>query len=84
MSWIFFWYTLGIPIACPIYVVPVAQHTTLDLFYKFIQGSSLTPELREVLLKLCSLYGLWSLEKHSATLYQGSVHCHSEVVEMFA
>ncbi|XP_031558038.1 peroxisomal acyl-coenzyme A oxidase 3-like [Actinia tenebrosa] len=36
-----------------------------------------TPEgLRPVLKKMCSLYGLWSLEKHLATLYEGG-YCMS-------
>lgn len=31
-----------------------------------------TPEkLRPVLNRLCALFGLWSIEKHLATLYQG-------------
>lgn len=30
-----------------------------------------TLEIKQILSKLVSLYGLWSLEKHLATLYKG-------------
>ena len=34
-------------------------------------GEPLEEPIKIVLTKLCSLYGLWSLEKHLTTLYQG-------------
>lgn len=50
------------------------EHTVLERFAKFIEekDDEETPaELKPVLSKLCALYGLWSLDKHMATLYQG-------------
>jgi len=50
------------------------EHTILERFAKFVdeKDDEATPaELKPVLRKLCALYGLWSLDKHMATLYQG-------------
>ncbi|CAH1801769.1 unnamed protein product [Owenia fusiformis] len=47
------------------------EHTVLDTFNKYIQDTDTPAELRPVLNRLCVLYGLWSMEKHLATLYQG-------------
>lgn len=30
-----------------------------------------TPEIKQILLKLFSLYGIWSLEQHLSILYKG-------------
>lgn len=49
------------------------------VFIKFLEKSTadgLDPSLRDVLLKLCSLFGTWSLEKHLANLYQGAQACN--------
>lgn len=46
--------------------------TVLQRFKEAIFDEEETPQaLKPVLLKLCSLYGLWSLETHLTTLYQG-------------
>ncbi|XP_070572098.1 peroxisomal acyl-coenzyme A oxidase 3-like [Ptychodera flava] len=47
------------------------EHTVLQWFYDFVNSPSVPSELAPVLRKLCALYGLWSMEKHMATLYQG-------------
>ena len=48
------------------------QCTVLTKFKDLIFNEEETPQaLRPVLLKLCSLYGLSSLEEHLTTLYQG-------------
>eukprot|EP00057_Strongylocentrotus_purpuratus_P031918 XP_786081.3 PREDICTED: peroxisomal acyl-coenzyme A oxidase 3 [Strongylocentrotus purpuratus] len=47
------------------------ESVALSHFLDFIKSGDLIPEQTAVLTKLCSLYGLWSLEKHMATLYQG-------------
>ena len=39
-------------------------------------GEDTPKELRPVLQRLAALYGLWSVEKHLATLYQGMYMCH--------
>ncbi|XP_022101155.1 peroxisomal acyl-coenzyme A oxidase 3-like isoform X1 [Acanthaster planci] len=56
---------------CRSLAIAFTEHTILNTLYKFNQRSTIPSSLRDVLQKLCSLYGLWSLEKHSATLYQG-------------
>ena len=47
----------------------------IERFWKMIvdgkDGEPLEEPIKIVLTKLCSLYGLWSLEKHLTTLYQG-------------
>ena len=48
------------------------QCAVLQRFKEAIFNEDETPQaLKPVLLKLCSLYGLWSLETHLTTLYQG-------------
>lgn len=47
------------------------EHTSLQRFYDLCKDSDTPGDLQPVLLKILSLYGLWSLEKHLATLYQG-------------
>ena len=50
----------------------VFQCTVLHRFKEAIFDEDETPPaLKPVLLKLCSLYGLSSLETHLSTLYQG-------------
>ncbi|XP_055862199.1 peroxisomal acyl-coenzyme A oxidase 3-like [Biomphalaria glabrata] len=50
------------------------EHTVLERFVLILESKNDEPTpvaLRPVLQRLCALYGLWSLEKHLATLYQG-------------
>jgi hypothetical protein len=47
------------------------QHFILHNFMSYITTDGLDPWVQAVLLKLCSLYGACSLERHLATLYQG-------------
>jgi len=47
------------------------EHFILNNFFSRITIDGLDPWVKAVLLKLCSLYGACSLEKHLATLYQG-------------
>lgn len=47
------------------------EYVVLQRFADFSQDPSLPPSYGAVLKKLCLLYGLWSLEKHLSTLYQG-------------
>jgi acyl-CoA oxidase len=48
------------------------EHYSLESFWKgMCQNPDLPPEIRNILVKLLLLYGLWSLEKHLAILYQG-------------
>ncbi|XP_071110971.1 peroxisomal acyl-coenzyme A oxidase 3-like isoform X2 [Haliotis cracherodii] len=46
----------------------------LDRFVKLLEENNGEPtpaSLQPVLTRLCTLYGLWSIEKHLTTLYQG-------------
>ncbi|KAK3587288.1 hypothetical protein CHS0354_034441 [Potamilus streckersoni] len=58
------------------------EHTVLDRFFKMIEegrdGEDTPQELHKVLLRMGALFGLWRLEKHLATLYQGGFITGSE------
>ncbi|KAH9525616.1 acyl-Coenzyme A oxidase [Bulinus truncatus] len=50
------------------------EHTALERFAQILESKNDEPTpltIRPVLQRLCALYGLWSIEKHLATLYQG-------------
>uniref|UniRef100_A0A6Q2XT03 Acyl-coenzyme A oxidase n=1 Tax=Esox lucius TaxID=8010 RepID=A0A6Q2XT03_ESOLU len=47
------------------------EHTVLQRFHDKTRDGDTPPGLRPVLRQLCALYGLWSLNNHMATLYQG-------------
>lgn len=47
------------------------EHTVLDRWNTFLQVDISDQSLATVLKLLGSLYGLWALEKHLATLYEG-------------
>ncbi|XP_075713644.1 peroxisomal acyl-coenzyme A oxidase 3 isoform X2 [Rhinoderma darwinii] len=47
------------------------EHTVLQRYYEYTHDPSTPGALQPVLKKLCCLYGLWSLSKHIAVLYQG-------------
>ena len=47
------------------------EHYVIDRFAIFCNRPDLAPEIAAALRKLLLLFGLWSLEKHMATLYQG-------------
>jgi hypothetical protein len=40
-------------------------------FWKRVNAEGMDPELKPVMTKLCTLFGLWSVEKHLGTLYEG-------------
>jgi hypothetical protein len=39
-------------------------------------GEDVPAELRPVLTRICSLFGLWRLEQHLTTLYQGNKYVY--------
>ena len=47
------------------------EHTVLDRWNSFLQVDISDQSLAIVLKRLGSLYGLWALEKHLSTLYEG-------------
>ena len=47
------------------------QSLVLDRFVHLVEDAPTDEGLKGVLSKLCDLYGLWSLDKHLAVLYQG-------------
>ncbi|XP_069600864.1 peroxisomal acyl-coenzyme A oxidase 3 isoform X1 [Ranitomeya imitator] len=60
------------------------EHTVLQRYYDYIHDPSTPGSLQPVLKKLCCLYGLWSLSKHMAVLYQGgyfSGELHGRIVQ---
>uniref|UniRef100_A0A671WKM0 Acyl-coenzyme A oxidase n=1 Tax=Sparus aurata TaxID=8175 RepID=A0A671WKM0_SPAAU len=48
------------------------EYNCLQRFHELTTDDDTPAALRPVLRKLCSLYGLWSLSNHMATLYQGN------------
>ncbi|XP_035690626.1 peroxisomal acyl-coenzyme A oxidase 3-like [Branchiostoma floridae] len=56
------------------------EHTVVDRFYQLSHDESTPASLRPILQKLCCLYGLWALEKHCATLYQGGYFTEAKSV----
>lgn len=51
------------------------QHFLLARFVEFVANAPEEHGLRSVLTKAGNLYGLWRLEKHVGTLYQGTTWC---------
>jgi len=47
------------------------EHYILWKFSERVDSQAHDPSIQEVLRKLAALYGVWSLERHLATLYQG-------------
>ncbi|XP_062371706.1 peroxisomal acyl-coenzyme A oxidase 3 [Sardina pilchardus] len=47
------------------------EHTVLQRFHDLVRDEDTPAGLRPVLLRLATLYGLWSLGNHMAILYQG-------------
>lgn len=60
-----------------------AELTVLRSFYEFSHSSSLPPKISAVLHRLCSLFGLWCLEKHLSVLYQGGYVSGGDVARFF-
>lgn len=59
---------------CRTLALAYIEHTVVERFVKSVtekDGEDTPQELRPVLHRLAALYGLWSVEKHLATLYQG-------------
>jgi hypothetical protein len=48
------------------------QHFILHTFLSHVTSDGVDPCVKAVLLKICSLYGAYYLEKHMVTLYQGT------------
>ncbi|KAM3590940.1 uncharacterized protein V6R79_019193 [Siganus canaliculatus] len=58
------------------------EYNCLQRFHDLTTDQSTPAGLRPVLSKLCVLYGLWSLNNHMATLYQGNYLSGTEPVEL--
>ncbi|KAM6440615.1 peroxisomal acyl-coenzyme A oxidase 3 isoform 1-T1 [Liasis olivaceus] len=56
---------------CRSLAVAFIEHTVLQRYHKHVHSSSTPASLQSVLKLICSLYGLWSLNRHTAILYQG-------------
>ncbi|KAK3924903.1 Peroxisomal acyl-coenzyme A oxidase 3 [Frankliniella fusca] len=58
------------------------EHFVLDKMYEKASTKDQPTGQAAVLLKCCQLYGLWSLEKHLGTLYQGGYINGSKPAEL--
>ncbi|KAG8135026.1 putative Acyl-coenzyme A oxidase protein [Naja naja] len=56
---------------CRSLAIAFIEHTVLEKYHKHVHSPSTPVNLQLVLKRICSLYGLWSLNKHTAILYQG-------------
>ncbi|XP_059820871.1 peroxisomal acyl-coenzyme A oxidase 3 isoform X1 [Hypanus sabinus] len=56
---------------CVSLAIAFIEHSVLQKFHDFVHSTSTPVHLQPVLKQLASLYGLWSLNKHIAVLYQG-------------
>ncbi|XP_071403614.1 peroxisomal acyl-coenzyme A oxidase 3-like, partial [Centroberyx affinis] len=56
---------------CRSLAIVFIEHLVLQRFHDLTRDQDTPAGLRPVLSQLCSLYGLWSLSNHMATLYQG-------------
>ncbi|XP_064619256.1 peroxisomal acyl-coenzyme A oxidase 3-like [Lineus longissimus] len=56
---------------CRSLAIVYIEHLALQGFFDRCCAEETPVELKTVLMQLCDLYGLWSIEKHLATLYQG-------------
>ncbi|XP_032541967.1 peroxisomal acyl-coenzyme A oxidase 3 [Chiroxiphia lanceolata] len=56
---------------CRSLAIAFIEQTVLQRYHDYTRDPSIPPALQPVLKNLCALYGLWSLSKHLAMLYQG-------------
>ncbi|NWI97594.1 ACOX3 oxidase, partial [Pitta sordida] len=56
---------------CRSLAIVFIEQTVLQRYHEFTHGPNIPPALQPVLKRLSALYGLWSLSKHLAVLYQG-------------
>ncbi|XP_068005751.1 peroxisomal acyl-coenzyme A oxidase 3 [Melanerpes formicivorus] len=56
---------------CRSLAIAFIEQTALQRYHDYTHDPSIPPALQPVLKNLCALYGLWSLSKHLAVLYQG-------------
>ena len=54
-----------------IYLLFSLQRVIVDRFYTKVYESEIPDSIKDVSERMFKLYGLWSLEKHLATLFQG-------------
>ncbi|NWT13419.1 ACOX3 oxidase, partial [Vireo altiloquus] len=56
---------------CRSLAIAFIEHTVLQRYHDYTHDSCIPGALQPVLRNLSALYGLWSLSKHLAVLYQG-------------
>ncbi|XP_070614214.1 peroxisomal acyl-coenzyme A oxidase 3 isoform X2 [Erythrolamprus reginae] len=56
---------------CRSLAIAFIEHTVLQKYHRHVHSPSTPTNLQPVLSHLCCLYGLWSLNRHAAILYQG-------------
>ncbi|KAM6960287.1 peroxisomal acyl-coenzyme A oxidase 3 [Tautogolabrus adspersus] len=67
---------------CRSLAIAYIDQSCLKRFYDVTFDPDTPAALRPVLKKLCALYGLWSLNNHTATLYQGNYLSGGRPAEM--
>lgn len=67
---------------CRSLAIAYIEHTCLERFHEWTSAEDTPAGLRPVLKKLSALYGLWSLNNHMATLYQGNYLSGRKPAEM--
>lgn len=58
---------------CRSLAIAFIEQTVLQRYHDYTHDPSIPSTLQPVLKKLSALYGLWSLSKHLAVLYQGEI-----------
>lgn len=56
---------------CRSLAIAFVEQTVLQRYHDYTHDPNIPSTLQPVLKNLCALYGLWSLSKHLAVLYQG-------------
>ncbi|CAF91771.1 unnamed protein product [Tetraodon nigroviridis] len=67
---------------CSSLALAFIEYTCLGRFHELVQDQRTPAGLRPVLQKLCALFGLWSLSRHTGTLYQGGHMSGEEPAEL--
>ncbi|XP_066576186.1 peroxisomal acyl-coenzyme A oxidase 3 [Amia ocellicauda] len=69
---------------CRSLAIAYIEHTSLQRFHDLTHDSSTPDSLKPALQRLSGLYGLWTLSKHLAVLYQGgyfSSKQHADLIQ---
>eukprot|EP00794_Sanderia_malayensis_P014290 gene14290-15777_t len=68
--------------ACRSLALAFIERVVVERFYRKVFQSGISDKLRPVSQRMFQLYGLWSLDRHQATLFQGGFLKDGNVVEV--